>query len=367
MKILVVDHEEGLRQELSRLLRGEGHEVDAAATVEQAVALFSAGYDVVILDIEMPGPLGSFELVRRARAASWGADLLLLTARPDFETAVQALKEGAQDFLQKPLQMDQLLKAVRRSGEKRHLSQELARERALRRDLDRALKEAATLGKVREVFGHFADPEIVSQLLEDPDAFCARAERREVTVLFADVRGFVSFASRIAPEEAVGALNEIFDRLIEAVRLEKGILNKFLGDGVMAFFGAPLPLPDHPRRAAHAALMALQSIEDLAKFRTRKGLIPLHVGIALNTGEVLAGCLGSRLRTEYSIIGHAVNLASRLEGVAGPGEILVGPETANYLRGEFLLGESESITLAGVAEPIQPSVLKGWKPKRRRP
>ena len=358
MRILIVDQEQSDQARFARLLKDEGHEVSLAASPEEAAALFGAGYDVIILDIEMPGPDGGAGFLRKARA-SWGADLLAVTAHPDFDSAVEALKEGAQDYLAKPLQDEKLLAAVRRCAEKRNLSAELARERALRVELDRALKEVSRLAKIKEIFGKFAEPEVVANVMEDPESFRNRAERRTVTVLFADVRGFVSFAGKVSPEEAVGALNEIFDRVIEAVRLEEGILNKFLGDGVMAFFGAPARSEDHPVRAARAALRGRQAIEDLAQFRLRKGLIPLHVGFSLNTGEVVAGCLGSRLRTEYSIIGHAVNLASRLEGMAGPGQILVGPETARLLGGGFDLKEAGPFNLAGFPEPVRPFVLVG--------
>jgi adenylate cyclase len=181
-----------------------------------------------------------------------------------------------------------------------------------------------------------------------------------VTVLFSDVRQFTPFASQASPERVVGALNEVFSRQIDAIQKEGGTLNKFIGDGLMAFFGAPIPLPpaEQARAAARAALAAQSAVEELA---ASPGAAGLHIGIGINTGEVVAGFLGTKDRTEYSVIGHPVNLASRLEGVATPGEILLGPETARLLDGDFRLSKPDFFDLPGIPEKVSAVQLLGKK------
>ena len=149
--------------------------------------------------------------------------------------------------------------------------------------------------------------------------------------------------------------------MIGAIQQEGGILNKFMGDGLMALFGAPISNGDHARAAARAALRAKDAVETLSESRRKRGLDPLLIGIGLNTGEVVAGCVGTQERAEYSVFGYAVNLAARLEEVAASGQILVGPETGKRLRGAFALRELATVDLNGISEPVPVVELIGEK------
>lgn len=358
MRILVVEDEEGLREVYQRKLRRAGHEVRACASGEEALPLLGEGWDLVLTDIAMPGGVDGTELLRRVRGEGQ-ADVVLMTAYPELETAVVAVKGGAYDYLIKPFELEAMLGAVSRLEERRRLSREPAREKELRSELDRAFVELTRMTKVRETFGKFATPEVARFILDESGDCLKRGERRTVTVFFADVRQFTPFAGRVAPEEAVQILNEILARVIEAVQREGGIVNKFIGDGVMALFGAPLPCADHASAAARAALGAREAVESLAASRSAMSLEPLRLGFGINSGEVVAGCIGTRERTEYSVIGHAVNVAARLEEAAGPGQILLGPETSRLLDGRFRLGSPFSVDLAGISGPFQAAELLG--------
>jgi class 3 adenylate cyclase len=125
----------------------------------------------------------------------------------------------------------------------------------------------------------------------------------------------------------------------------------------MAFFGAPIALADHAGAAARAALRAMRAVEEQAKQRAVEGLPGLRIRAGINSGEVVVGCIGTRERSEYGIIGHPVNLASRLEEAAGPGEILLGPETRRLLAGRFGTADGGLLKLAGIEEPIPKTVL----------
>lgn len=360
MKILVVDDEDYILDICNQVLGGAGYEVRTVASGEEALPLLDQGWAIVLTDFAMPGKVDGVELMWRARVAG-DADVIIMTGYPTFDTAVQAVKGGAFDYLIKPFSIDALLMAVKRCENKRELSQELARERILREELDQAYTRLEHLEEVREAFGQFVTPEVAAYVLAHPQDFLKHGERKVVTVLFADVRSFTPFSARVPPEEAVSALNDISALVIDAIQREGGILNKFIGDGLMALFGAPVPNKDHACAAARAALRARDAVESLAESRRKVGQDPLRIGIGLNTGEVVAGCVGTKERAEYSVIGHAVNLAARLEKTAAPGQILLGPETGRLLRGAFELSGTITLKLPGFSQPAPVAELIGEK------
>jgi class 3 adenylate cyclase len=351
VKILVVDDDAQIRNICTRVLRQVGYEVYAAVSGEQGVQLLAENWDVVLTDLSMPGRVDGIEMLRRTRAQG-AADVLIMTATPELDTAIKAIREGAYDYLVKPVTQDTLLMAVKRCVQKRELSQELRREKMIRAELDRAYQELTQMGKVKETFGQFVTPEVVQFILSGPQDIWKKGERKVVTILFADVRRFTSFAENVPPEQVVEALNEIFRCVTEAVRSEGGILNKFIGDGMLALFGAPLSKGNHEISAARAAIRAQKAVDEIAESRKRRGLEPLRIGIGVNTGEVVAGCLGTEMRAEYSVIGHAVNLAARLESESAPGQILLGPETVARLSENFKFGLRDPLLLPGIAKPV---------------
>lgn len=351
MKILVVDDEASIRDICSQALSGAGYEVRTAASGEEALPLLAQGWDIVLTDFSMPGRVDGSELMWRARSAG-DADVILITGYPTLDTAVEALRGGAFDYLIKPFSVDTLLMAVKRCANKRELSEELAREKILREELDQAYTKLERIELARETFGQFVTPEVAEFVLAHPDDFWKRGERKVVTVLFADVRSFTPFSARVQPEEVVSALNEILALVIDAIQQEGGILNKFIGDGLMALFGVPVPNADHAQAAARAALRARNAVEALAESRRKLGREPLRIGIGLNSGEVVAGCIGTKERTEYSVIGHVVNLCARLEEMAAPGQILLGPGISSFLREAFDLSGTITLKIAGMTEPV---------------
>jgi adenylate cyclase len=210
------------------------------------------------------------------------------------------------------------------------------------------LAASVGLATLRVMFGKFTTPEVATLVLADPKDFWTKGERRTVTTLFADVRGFTGFAARVTPEEAVATLNRIFAVLCEVVASEQGIVNRFLGDGMLAVFGAPFLLEDHAPAAARAALKARASIMRLADERRAQGHEPLHIGLGLNTGSVIAGCVGTSERTEYTVVGHSVNVASRLVAIAEPDQILLGAGTAALVDRPMEIRDRGMVDLKGI-------------------
>lgn len=351
MNVLVTDDEAQIRRLCERALTSAGYRVTLAESGEDAVRRLTSDLEIVLTDLTMPGAVNGIEVIRQVRR-SGSADVILMTAFPELDTAVAALREGAYDYLVKPFTVDVLLTAVRRCADKRALSAELERERRLRRELQLAHDRLTQMEKVKELFGRFATPEIAQFMLEKPQDQWKRAERRTATVLFADVRRFTPFAERATPEETVNALEDVLACAIDAIHREGGVLNKFIGDGLLAIFGAPIPQERHAEAAARAALAIRDGAEALARRRAAQGRTPLRIGIGVSTGEMFAGCIGTKDRAEYTVIGHAVNVGARLQEAAEPGQILVSPQTGERLGAGFSLKPIQPVVLKGVASPL---------------
>ena len=219
--------------------------------------------------------------------------------------------------------------------------------RRMRRAILRVVEESAVRERVTNLFGQHVSPAVVDQLLRQPRE--AGGELREVCVMFLDIRNFTAFARSRAPQDVVDYLNSVFAFMIEAIDRHRGIINKFLGDGFIAIFGAPLDDPQAVRGAVSAAREILAEID-------RRGLDkatwPLRVGIGIHTGSVVTGNVGSPRRKEYTVIGDVVNLAARLEQATKEygARLLVSATVAERLGDEL-----------GPAVPVGPVAVKGYE------
>jgi adenylate cyclase len=208
----------------------------------------------------------------------------------------------------------------------------------------RALREKEM---IKRAFTRYVAREVVDEILKDPENLVLSGERREVTVLFCDIRGFTGMAERMTPEEVVALLNEFYNLMIETTFKHDGTLDKFLGDSVMAIFGAPIPHPDHAARAVRTALAMQAGIAELNERRVAAGKETIGAGIGVSLGQVVAGTVGTEDRMEYTVIGDSVNIAARLESNAKAGRILISQPT--FARVESLVE----------AAPLGPLKVKG--------
>jgi adenylate cyclase len=200
---------------------------------------------------------------------------------------------------------------------------------------DLALKET-----IKNSFGQYVTPEIVDLILANPDNQWMKGSKVEATVLFVDIRGFTSLAEEKEPETVVELLNDHFTRITDIVIKHGGHLNKFVGDEAMAVFGTPAPNPQHAEVAVRAALDIQEEIARLEREKG-KGAISFQVGVGVNSGEIVAGNLGSPKRMEYTVIGDNVNVASRLTSLAKGGEILISKQTYEAIKDKNRLKVSE--------------------------
>jgi adenylate cyclase len=208
--------------------------------------------------------------------------------------------------------------------------------------------------QISDLFGYYVPPELVEKMAENPGAFTMVPVQRELTVLFADVRGFTSISESLSPHELSDLINTYLTAMSEVIReANQGTLDKYIGDAVMAFWGAPVEDPRHAQNAVHAALGMQAQARRLSQQFVKKGWPELRIGIGLNSGPMRVGDMGSKIRRAYTVMGDAVNLGARLEGLTkhyGVG-ILIGEETQKRLTG-WACREVDRVRVKGKNRPV---------------
>lgn len=274
--------------------------------------------------------IGISEDVISAAVAKMQRNLLLLTVVVLILGVVVALFLSR--FLIRPI--DALVAGVTAIGEGK-----LEKRIELKRKdefgvLTRAFNEmAASLWEkefIKNTFERYVSKELAHEILQHKEELQLGGEEKEVTILFSDLRGFTSLSEKLSPAEVVSLLNIYFTRMIEVISAHQGMVDKFIGDAIMALFGAPIRRGDDPLKAVQCGLEMQRQMHLLNEDRISMGLPPLIMGIGINTGSVVAGNIGSIHRMEYTVIGDTVNVASRLEGASRCGDVLI--TEATYLK-----------------------------------
>lgn len=208
--------------------------------------------------------------------------------------------------------------------------------------------------KMKRLFGQYVSRDVYDQLVNNPGLARLGGQRRQMTVLFSDIRGFTTVSERGEPEEIVHTLNEYFTRMVDIVFAQKGTLDKFVGDMVMALFGAPLDDPHHAEHAVDAALDMIEELERLNQRWTAEGRPALDIGIGINTGPMIAGNIGSEAIMSYTVIGDAVNLGSRLESLNKQygTRIIISEATRDCLPARYVFRPLGDVVVKGKTQPV---------------
>jgi adenylate cyclase len=213
--------------------------------------------------------------------------------------------------------------------------------------------ESRSKRELANLFGTYVPPELVDEMLKDPGSYTMTATSKELTVMFCDMRGFTKMSEKMEPTKLQELLNGVFSRLTDLIRSNRGTIDKYMGDCVMAFWGAPVDIPDHARLAVKAAMEMANAVRKVNEDHRAKGIPEIGIGIGLNTGTMCVGDMGSNIRLAYTVIGDSVNLGSRLEGLSKVyGVDIVVSETTRKLAPEFAWQELDRVRVKGKQEAV---------------
>jgi adenylate cyclase len=327
-RILIVDDTPANVKLLEDLLAFHGYEVEVAGSGGEALAMIRAlPPDLVLLDVLMPGMSG-YDVCRAIRGDATLAMLpvVMITALEDREERVKGIDAGADDFLSKPVNPPELLARVRSLLRIRSLYETVQRQkeqlaawnRTLEARVDDQVKHVEKLQRLKRFFSPQLAELILAGGADDP----LESHRRDITVVFLDLRGFTAFADTAEPEEVMDALAQFHRAMGKRILEYQGTLERFTGDGLMVFFNDPLPIAQPVRRAVEMAFVMQNDILRLSAQWKKKGF-SLGLGIGIAQGYATVGAIGFEERIDYGAIGTVTNMANRLCDLAEPGHILV--------------------------------------------
>ncbi len=214
--------------------------------------------------------------------------------------------------------------------------------------------ESRTKRQLTGLFGQYVPPELVEEMSRDPENYSMAGRKAELTVLFSDIRGFTTISEGLEPNELASLMNEYLGAMTLVVRKHRGTLDKYIGDAIMAFWGAPVDDPEHAKNAVLTGLEMHVALHELNKNLMARGWPELKIGVGVNTGPMTVGDMGSPVRQSYTVMGDAVNLGSRLEGITkqyGVG-FIVGESTRELLKKEFVFRELDRVRVKGKEDPV---------------
>lgn len=362
-RVLVVDDQPANVRLLEAILSPRGHEVLSATSGADALEVLAThDVDVVLLDIVMPG-MDGYEVCRRIRAGDATAYLpvVMVTASGD-EQKIKALEAGADDFLTKPVNQSELLARVRSLARiKRYQdtirgqAEELA---SWNRELEsRVADQVAQLQRVNRL-RRFLSPQLAEMVLDSGDDSFLESHRREIVVVFCDLRGFTPFAESSEPEEVMGVLKQYHEAVGDLIHRFEGTLERFAGDGLMVFFNDPVPCEDAPLRAIRMAVAIRTRVQGLAEEWARRGH-DLALGVGVAQGYATIGTVGFEGRIDYAAIGSVTNLAARLCGDAGAWQILATERVASAAGDAVVSDGVTTRELRGFTRPVRVISVKG--------
>jgi adenylate cyclase len=209
--------------------------------------------------------------------------------------------------------------------------------------------------QIKDAFRRYVSHQVAEEIFKNPEQYIdtLKGSRRKVTILFADIRGFTPLTERLSAENVVSLLNRLLTIMTKVVFKYEGTIDKFIGDSMMAIFGAPIAHPDDVNRAIHAAVDIQKAIEEINKKSRAEQKEVIKVGIGINTGEVVVGNIGAKVRLDYTVIGASVNLANRLQEVASGGEIIISEHVFKETQVPYKFSESMLIKVKGKATPVK--------------
>ena len=355
--ILVVDDLPQNVRLLEAVLVPRGYTVVAATSGREALERAASDPpDLILLDIVMP-EMDGYEVCRTLRAdpATSFLPIVMITASGEQEKVV-AIESGADDFIAKPFDHAELLARVgsllRIKRYHDTIERQAAELAAWNRQLEQRVQEQVDaldrMGRLRR----FLSPQLAEMIISSGDESFLKSHRREITVVFCDLRGFTAFAETVEPEDLMLVLNQYHAALGDLVHRFEGTLERFAGDGLMVIFNDPLPCPDGPRRAVRMAVAMRGRVTQLVEDWSRQGH-ELDFGVGIAQGHATLGQIGFEGRSDYTAIGSVTNLAARLCGAAAPRQILISQRVYTAAEDIVVADSVGELALRGFSRPAR--------------
>jgi len=320
--LLFIDDEEGVRRSVSRALKREPYRIHTAPCGEAGIAIIRnerSRVNIVISDYKMPG-LNGLETLVRIGELNPEITRIILTGYATIESAIQATNQGIDGFLTKPFDNLQLRANIHEIFVRKRLKQ-------------------------------FVPEQVFRRINQTPAAL--KPTFSEATILFSDIRGFTRMTQHVPPESIARFLNDhYFAPMGEIAYQYKGMVDKHIGDSIMVVFGAPVARSDDSLRAVQAAIAMQKRAKKIDRMLAGKNGFRLRTGIGISTGHVFSGILGSLRKKEYTSVGTTVNIASRLQGLAGPGEVILSDTTYLKIKTRVRARRLSPVRVKGVEDPI---------------
>ena len=343
-KILVVDDEPDLavlvRQKFRKQIREGVYSFVIAADGVEALEHLDQEPDIEIIltDINMPR-MDGLTLLNRISALDRILQAVVISAYGDLDNIRAAMNRGSFDFLMKPIDLIDL-----------EITLNKAKETVLKQ------RKAA---EVRKTFGRYLSDDVVATLLSNPDALELGGEKRKVSILMSDLRGFSNISENLAPEQVVEVLNTYLGKMADIISRYLGTIDEFIGDAILAIFGAPFLRDDDAIRAVACATEMQCAMTVVNEELARRGLPALEMGIGINTGEVVVGNIGSQTRTKYGVVGSHVNLTSRIESYSVGSQILISDSTYEEVKHMVHIGKQMKLSAKGFSAPFSIYEIEG--------
>ncbi|HEY4744363.1 MAG TPA: adenylate/guanylate cyclase domain-containing protein [Desulfuromonadaceae bacterium] len=359
IRLLIVDDDSFVRDLLSDILRSYGYAVETAADGQEGFDRYIADQDfsLIVSDMEMP-VMSGLEMTKRLRVSGFDVPILILTANVDISIAIEAMKNGACDYILKGEDIQEsIVLAVANVLEKQRLKEQnrtlehMVAERT--KELNASLLKVEAANRlIRQTFGRYLSDDVVSDILSSPERASLGGETRLITIMMTDLRGFTAISERLPAADVLAIINIYLEKMTTIIMKYQGTIIEFIGDAILAVFGAPVLREDDAKRAVACAVEMQQAMADVNACCRELGYPEIEQGIGLNTGESVVGNIGSDKRTKYGIVGRHVNLTGRIESYTVGGQILVSECTAKACGSILSIHDTLEVMPKGVNQPI---------------
>lgn len=350
--ILIVDDMPENLQLLVSILRPD-YRISVASNGEKALEIVRSDSppDLVLLDIMMPGVDG-YEVCKQLKADPKTKDIpiIFLTAKDDPEAETRGFEMGALDFIKKPFSTPIIKSRIRAHLE---LRKQQGRLESRNRELRKVLHELDIRNRfIRQAFGRYLSDDIAAIVLENPEALNVGGEKRDVTLLMSDLRGFTAAAEQQPAEQTVDIINIYLEVMTDIILKYHGTIDEFIGDAILVIFGAPVSHADDACRAVACALEMQLAMHEVNRRCRKKGYSEIYQGIGINTGPVVVGNIGSKKRVKYAVVGRNVNLTSRIQSYTLGGQVFISIQTADACGSILRIDDQLEARLKGINKSI---------------